>query len=178
MNEKLLKYLGNPISTQILIELDRNNLSAKDLKRLLPNIPTTTLYRYVKQLYSENILEIVEEKPNRGTIEKVYSLINPLKKNDVEKFNQMDTQQYFHKFMAFNFSLITEFSEYSKKVDIDVSKEGTGFSVAPIYATPEELKMYGEAISKILKPALKKQNSEQKLHNFAVIVTPPKEENS
>ena len=57
-------------------------------------------------------------------------------------------------FTEFNFSLLTEFSDYSKKPNAIIEEDGTGFSTVPIYATPEELNYYSEAIGKILQPAM------------------------
>ncbi|MBO0410184.1 hypothetical protein JZO81_03915 [Enterococcus hulanensis] len=177
MDKKIIKYLGNPLITQVLIEFENCNMSVKELRLRLPDVPQATLYRYVKKLYQEDILKIVDEKQNRGSVEKIYSLNVELKKNDVEELNTITPKSYYEMFSEFTLGLLAEFSDYSKNEDANVLKDGSGFSLVPIYATAEELVEYGKSISKILEPALIRKSENQDRHNIAIVVTPPRKDN-
>lgn len=176
MDKKVIKYLGNPLISQILIEFQNSNLSVKDLRLVLPDVPQTTLYRHVKKLYQEDILKIVEEKQIRGSVEKIYSLNVELKKNDIDDLKSTSPESYYEMFSEFTLGLLTEFSDYSKNKDADVLKDGSGFSLVPIYATTEELTEYGKAINKILEPALIRKSESQNRHNVAIVLTPPRKD--
>lgn len=176
MNPKIIEYLTNPTFSQILIEFQKRDMSAKELLTILPNIPPATLYRHVKKLYNENFLKIVDKKTNRGSVEKIYSLAVKLEVDSIEQLSQINTQQYYELFAEFCYSLLKEFNDYTKLPNPDIKNDGSGFSVLPIYASTEELKQYSDSIAEILKPALTKKHPEQKLHSFALVVTPPKGE--
>ncbi|MGG5370982.1 hypothetical protein [Enterococcus sp. AZ196] len=176
MDKKIIKYLGNPLISQVLIEFDNRNMSVKDLRLRLPDVPQATLYRHVKKLYQENILKIVDEKQNRGSVEKIYSLNVELKKNDIEDLNTITPEAYYEMFSEFTLGLLAEFSDYSKNENANVLKDGSGFSLVPIYATAEELVEYGKSISKILEPALIRKSENQDRHNVAIILTPPRKD--
>ena len=87
-----------------------------------------------------------------------------------------DGTAYFNLFSRFITEILSEFDEYSKKENIDLKNDGSGFSAMPIYATNEELMMYGQQIKKILEPALIKRSEAQSLRTFATIITPPRKE--
>ncbi len=173
--EKLLACMKNPVRSQIVLSLYESSvLTAKEILETNTSISQATLYRTLKKMEEENILEVASQTPKRGTVEKSYRLTESVLNFSNSLLASNDGVVYEKMFSLFVTELLMEFNNYAKKEDIDITKDGSGFSGVSIYATTEELKIYGEKIKKILEPALKKTSEEQELHTFATIITPPR----
>ena len=173
----LMDCVKNPTKSQILLCLqEHQNLTAKELLNAISTIPQATLYRALKKMEQDNIIVVVDTKQKRGIIEKTYALNPNLSGLEDEISASNDGTAYFNLFSRFITEILSEFDEYSKKENIDLKNDGSGFSAMPIYATHEELMMYGQQIKKILEPALIKRSEAQSLRTFATIITPPRKE--
>lgn len=84
-------------------------------------------------------------------------------------------QAYMMMFTQFVMGLTEEFREYTRRSDINILQDGSGFTVAPIYATLEELSAALMGIGKIINPLVENEKTpERDLHSVAIITTPPK----
>lgn len=176
--KKLLDCMKNPVKSQIIISLQRKSiLTAKELLCDNDSIPQATLYRTLKKLEEDKLITVVSQRQKRGTIEKSYQLADSLSNMNQSIISQNDGELYANMFSNFVTELLSEFNEYSKSESINIAKDSSGFSAISIYATPEELMKYGEEIKKILEPSFKRRNSQQEIHTFATIITPPRKEN-
>ncbi len=54
----ILETLGDPLTRKILIELNKAELTALDIKNAIPNAPKTTLYRKLNELHDRGIVKI------------------------------------------------------------------------------------------------------------------------
>src|SRR5690348_17278201 len=64
----------HPVRMRILQNLATRNLTPLQLAEELVNVPQATLYRHLNKLVEAGVLLVVEERPVRGTVEKVYGL--------------------------------------------------------------------------------------------------------
>lgn len=175
--KKLLDCMKNPVKCQIVLSLEQKSiLTAKELLDSSDSIPQATLYRALKKMEEEKIIEVASQVQKRGTVEKSYKLVDSISTMNNSILSTNDGNMYAYMFSQFVTELLLEFNEYSKQDDINITKDGSGFSVVPIYATTDELKAYGEKIKKILQPALKRKSSKQTIHSFATIITPPRKD--
>ncbi len=175
MNNKIIECFANPIKCKLLFEIhNKERMTAKQLSETFNDITHATLYRYLKKMTADDILKIVEENKIRGTIEKVYSINSDLS-IDIEKMIlENNGQAYLMLFTQFVMGLTKEFREYASRTDINILNDGSGFSVAPIYATTEELAIIMTKIGEVLTPYFdNKKTNERDLHNIAIITTPP-----
>jgi DNA-binding HxlR family transcriptional regulator len=62
----ILEMMGENLTRQILITLNKQKLSALELKKLFPFAPKTTLYRKINELESRGLIKI-DNFSNRGT---------------------------------------------------------------------------------------------------------------
>ena len=173
----LMDCIKNPTKAQILLCLqEHQNLTAKELMNATSSIPQATLYRALKKMEEDNIIVVVDTTQKRGTFEKTYALNTNLSDIEGEISSSNDGAAYLNLFIRFITELLSEFAEYSQKENIDLANDGSGFSALPIYATNEELMLYGQQIKKILEPALIKRSEDQSLRTFATIITPPRKD--
>lgn len=176
MDKNLMNCFTNPVKCKLLLEIYKSGrATAKQLSEKYYDIPQATLYRYLKRMTDEGILKIVEENQIRGTIEKTYALAVQL--NDEIK-GSMDTNlgdALMLMFMDYMMGFMKQFQDYCKRPDIDIKNDMPCFSLAPIYATNEELGAAMMDFGKTIQVLLANQPSPaRKLRTIGIMVTPPK----
>ena len=177
MNDKMLACLTDPIKAKILLEVfEQKQATAKQLSEKYNQIPQTTLYRHLNKMLEDGILKIAEEHPVRGAVEKVYAIGFDFEGNVQNMMETNDGKMFLQFFTQYMLGIMREFQDYTEKDDINLAGDGAGFTVAPIYATTQELT---EALMKIgeeiIQPLFKNTpGGERQLRNFCIITTPPK----
>ena len=175
MNEKLMAGLTDPVKGRIILEVQRQEqATASQLLKRLQDVPQATLYRHLKRLLDDGVLQVVQERKVRNVIEKTYkcdldfgSLEAAVLANSGEVY-----AAWFYQYML---GFLQEFSDYGKRPDIDIAGDGSGFSLMPFYATAEELNEMGRKIQEVIAPYYANDATpERKLRNLGVIFTPPK----
>jgi DNA-binding PadR family transcriptional regulator len=170
------KHFANPVRGKILLEIHTNEKqTAKQLMKKFPDIPQPTLYRYLRMMLLDGTLKITEEKQIRGTVEKTYAIAVDLV-GDIRRIrDNNDRDGFMQLFSVFITGIMTEFEEYIKREDVDLTNDSTIFQMAPVYATKEEIHealiSYGEVVQKLLK---NEPSGARSLHNICTIITPPK----
>lgn len=175
MNDKRAQYLADPIKCKLLLDVyGKGQATAKQLAQTNSGITHATLYRHLRKMVAEGLLQIVGENKIRGTLEKIYAL-NPDLSLDAQKMvEENDGQVYLILFSQFIQGLTEEFRKYAYRRDIDILRDGSGFTIAPVYATTEELTAAMIEIGKILQPLISNEKTpERDLHSIAIITTPP-----
>lgn len=176
MNEKLLSCITNPIKCKLLLEINSaEKTTAKHLCEAYRDIPQATLYRYLKKMLKDEIIKVVAENQIRGTIEKIYSLNFDFEKEFKENADHFSGKAYMQLFMQYMLGLLSEFREYTSLPDIDVAKDGSGFTLYPIYLSTSEINELVLKFSDLLAPYRNnKKEKDRNLHSIALIITPPK----
>jgi hypothetical protein len=176
MNEQLLDCLTNPVKCKLFLAVAaKKRATAKQLTETHPDIPLTSLYRYLKNMTESGILQVVEEHQIRGTVERVYAVAVDFAADIKKIMAENDGQGYMLLFSGFVTGLMREFREYAGRADIDLLRDGSGFTTAPVYATREELEQAIREIGAIIYPLTQnKQTEGRRLHSISIITTPPK----
>jgi DNA-binding PadR family transcriptional regulator len=176
MVDKFISYLCEPLNAKLMLEVsERKQVTTAQLAEKFNEIPQATLYRRLQKMLGDGVLKVVEERQIRGTVEKVYALGFDIQENKQNLIESNDSQAYMQWVTHYMFGILQEFKEYTEKEDINIGGDGSGFSIAPIYATYQELEDTFNEIGAIVKKLKENQPSgERKLHNFCVIATPPK----
>ena len=165
----------NPIKNRLLLTIDeKGRATAKELARSNINIPQATLYRYLKKMVEDGILEVVEEKPVRNVKERVYGIAIDIEAELGSMVEENPGKGYFSLFQQFTTGLLNEFQAYAEKDDIDLEKDGSGFFITPFYATTEELEELALELRTIILAYHEKEPAPgRQVRNIAVILTPP-----
>ena len=174
----IMESVTNPIKNRILMILkQQGECTAKVMLAELSDIPQATMYRMLNRMVESKVIVIVRENQIRAVTEKVYAINEEFYQvgEDVAKDN--DGQAYCRMFAGFTLGLMSEFQEYAKRPDINILKDGSGFSAANIYATAAELNQLGQQIAELVRPYLQPDQAVkgQQSHLLATIITPPKE---
>lgn len=147
----------HPIRLRIILALARGRpLTAQELGAALLDVPQATLYRHLNRLHRAGVLSVVEERPVRGAVERVYALreesvdLSP----DLANASREDHMRYFTTFVA---SLLGEFARYlhrDQRDTIDLAADGVGYRQVALYLSDEELVRMAAALNAALLPLL------------------------
>lgn len=179
MEQKVIECITHPIKCKLLLELySSGKATAKQLAEIYNDIPQATLYRYLKRMTNDGILKVVEENQVRGTIEKTYGVAINLDSNGQDLIGENSGDAYMQMFMQYVFGFVKRFQDYCKNPNIDILKDRSGFSLAPIYATDEELESAMVEYAKIIQPLYKNRPTpDRKSRTLGLIISPPENYN-
>jgi DNA-binding PadR family transcriptional regulator len=176
MANNLIANLLNPTLAKLILEIQKQGqLTAGELLNKFPDVSQPTMYRYLKALIEDGTLKIVSEKRVRGTVEKTYAIAADFQEDAERIVAENDGEGYLGLFTSYIMSVMSEFRAYCSLENIDIMRDGSGFTTAPVYATTEELQAallkIGETIQELLK---NEKTDARKPHSICIITTPPK----
>lgn len=176
MTTDRFKLFLHPIRMQIITALSGDNLSAKDLAKALPDIPQTTLYRHINLLIEGGILEVVEEIPQRGTVERILGFKTPptLTPEDLRGLSKEQYQQAFSVIMS---TLMNDAMSYIQNVpegeEIDLLAAGFNFNKVQLNLSDKEyLEMNQKMLDLMMEATKNKPSDERKKRIFSFLFIP------
>ena len=175
MTDKLMDCITNPVKCKLLLEIySKGKTTAKHLADIYNDIPQATLYRHIKKMLSDGILQVVEETQVRGTVEKTYALAYDINSNMENMVEENSGELYMQYFMQYIFGFVKQFREYCKSPNINIKNDMSGFSLSHIYLSDEELTELMKKISSVIHAADKNEpKAGRKLRTLGLIVSPP-----
>ena len=174
MHDLLMECLTNPIKNKLLMAVKEQGLATtKELAKKLPDIPQATLYRYLKRMVEDGLLEVARENRIRNVTEKVYTLAIDYDL-EIEKMNEDTTGRlYVARFRQFVGGLVEEFDKNTPKDNEKAVYDGSGFFIHPFYATYDEVKELLQKIKEVIKPYEVRASPDRELRSVATIFMPP-----
>jgi DNA-binding Lrp family transcriptional regulator len=176
MNEKLAECLTNPIKNKLIMAIkDKGRTTAKELAQIVDKLPQATLYRYLRKMVADGLIEVVEENQIRNVKEKVYGMAIDY---DAEvKAMAVDTsgKTYVAQFQRFSNGLVEQFQKYTPENNdrSDRISDGSCFFITPFYASYDEVRELLRKIDELVEPFEKANTEGRQLRNLATIITPP-----
>ena len=172
MNDLLL----HPIRLRIVTAMTGDRVTAKDLASALPDIPQTTLYRHINVLVDGGLLEVVEEIPQRGTVERVFGFKVPpsLSREDLTGLSKEEYQQAFTLILTTLLQeAINSLNNLPDDEEIDLLGEGYQFSQIHLNLNDVEYEKLNKAILNLmLAAASNKPSGERKRRIFSYLFIP------
>lgn len=148
----------HPIRMRILVEISNTRMTAQQLVRLLPDVPQATLYRHLNTLLKASILQVVEERPVRGTLEKVYALHQQQARLGPDELAAMSKDDHMRYFTAYITSLLADFARYLDSGEqIDLVRDGVIYSKATFYLNDDEYQTLLARMTEAILPVINNQ---------------------
>jgi len=146
----------HPVRLRIIEEVSGRELTAGQLAAILSDVPQTTLYRHLKVLVAAGNLKIVEERPIRGTVEKVYAQGATSAIIGLEEARAMTADDWMDVCKSFAGSLIGDFSRYLRREDADPVADLVGMRKSSLDLSREEFLELMQGMSQLVQEAIKK----------------------
>ena len=139
--------LLHPVRMRILQTLfDADPLTTAQLRERLPDIPPATMYRHIAVLAEAGVLEVVDEKRVRGTVERSYRVRKEEAVVDPSARAAMTREDHLRAFTTFAASLMGDFDRYLAHEDADPTSDGVVYRQAAVWLTEEEFAALVEEI--------------------------------
>jgi DNA-binding transcriptional ArsR family regulator len=131
--------LLHPVRMRILQALfDADPLTTSQLRDRLPDISPATMYRHIAVLAEGGVLEVVEEKRVRGTVERSYRVRKEEASVDPAARAAMTREDHQRAFTTFATSLMSDFDRYLAQENADPHLDGVVYRQAAVWLTEEE----------------------------------------
>lgn len=130
--------LLHPIRLRIVQALVGAPMTPLQLKDRLGDVPQATLYRHINHLADGGLLEVLEERPIRGGVERTYGVVTRsvvLGEGELESATADDHFRYFATFVG---TLLADFAAYLDAGEPAVSSDRVGYRQVPLWLTDEE----------------------------------------
>jgi DNA-binding transcriptional ArsR family regulator len=135
-----LDLLLHPVRLRILRALlDGHPATTAQLRERLPDIPPATMYRHVGTLAAAGLLEVLDEKRVRGTVERTYRVHLGRATLDPADRAAMTPDDHRRAFTAFVGGLLADFDRYLVDEPTDPAADGVTYQQAALWLTEAEL---------------------------------------
>src|SRR3954469_9541664 len=129
-------------------------LTTTQLREVLPDVSTATLYRQVGVLLAGDVLEVVAEHRVRGASERTYRLRSETTVVGPEDAATMSQEEHRQAFMTFVATLLADFNRYLAREDVDLARDLVGYRQHALYLSDEELLELIADLGEVLLPRL------------------------
>lgn len=129
-------------------------MTARDLMDELPEVAQATLYRHLKALVGGGLLEIVDEQPVRGGVERTYATIESAAMLSYDEMSGLSAEEHFRFFATFVGMLLTDFATYLEGDDPDLENDRVGYSQAPLWLTTAEFDEFASELRALVAARL------------------------
>ncbi|HZX09054.1 hypothetical protein [Kribbella sp.] len=151
----VLDVLLHPIRWRIAQRVLGREVTTTDLKRDLPDIPTTTLYRHVAALIDAGYLTVVRERKIRGTTERTLSLDQTkVGRIDAREARAMTEDQHRQAFLMMLTRLAADFDRVVENGDLYERMDQLGYSQLALYLSPEDMEEFRTHFTELIQPYL------------------------
>lgn len=146
--------LLHPIRLRIIQALLGSPMTPLRLKDALGDVPQATLYRHINQLHDGGLLEVVDEQPVRGGVERTYSVVAEAVSLRPAEYQDATAEDHLRYFTTFLGTLIDAFGAYLDERSSDLEADGVGYRQAPLWLTDDEFAEVATALREAIRPVL------------------------
>ncbi|MDQ4075129.1 MAG: helix-turn-helix domain-containing protein [Chloroflexota bacterium] len=171
-----LDLLLHPVRLRILQSLIGQQLTTQQIAELLPDVAQATLYRQLNRLVDAGLIQVVEENPVRGAVEKVYALHEDASTLTREELAQASRDEHLRYFTVFLMTLLGDFARYLERDDWDFEADGVGYRQVALYLSDEELLQLTSEMNHLVRQAAhNRPNPERRRRLLSTILIPQEE---
>lgn len=165
--------LLHPVRLRIVQALaGGRRLSAGELGRELGDIQQATLYRHVSALSQAGVLAMVEQRPARGTPERVYALVEGAASVSPDELASASAADHMRWFTLFAAGLLGDFGRYLSG-DVDLVRDGVGYRQLPLELSDQELAELTGRLNAALAPALANRPAPERRRRMLTTILMP-----
>ncbi|WIX98669.1 helix-turn-helix domain-containing protein [Amycolatopsis mongoliensis] len=171
-----LDLLLHPVRLRILRTfLDGHPATTTQLRERLPDIPHATMYRHVAALAAAGVLEVLDEKRIRGTVERRYRLSWSQAELTPADRAAMTTEDHRKTFTAFVGGLLADFDQYLTHDPADPTADGVTYQQAALWLTDAEMAELLATIREAVTTRLGQEPGSGRTRRMISLVTMPAE---
>ncbi len=166
----------HPIRLQIITAISTQEMTAKELSKVIGDVPQTTLYRHINALVEGGILKVTGEVQIRGTFERTYAMagVPSLRAEDLRGMKKQDYEQAFIIYLSTLMNAARRYLDNKQdNEEIKPIEDGVDLSLAQLLLSDEEFKEMNQQILDLLMAKTNNQPSpHRKLRLFTYLFIP------
>lgn len=166
--------LLHPVRLRIVQVLrDGEEFTTHQIRELLPDIPIATLYRHIATLVDAGVVEIADERPVRGTSEKIYRIAPTLANPTAEDLRALTPDELLTVFTVFTSGTIRDMDAYLHAGSPELVDDRVNFAQADFWASDEELDDFlGSVTEALLRLRQNTQRDDRRPRRLTTILMP------
>ena len=153
MAETQTEMILHPVRMRIVMTLSRRHLTTQQIGAALPDVAQATLYRHLNRLLKAGTISVIDQRPVRGVMEKVYAVAGDGVSLSIDPLH-MTATDWERGFAAFTASLMGQFGAYISSEQANPVADGVSFRTAPLYLSDAETKQFFADLYAVIVPAL------------------------
>ena len=176
MTSAKIDLIIHPVRLRILQAVGSEQLTTQDIADRLSDIPKSSIYRHLKLLLDGGYMAVVETRPVRGVLEKVYGQARQphIGPDDLGKLSADQHLQYFNIFLM---TLQQAFGGYLAQAEhggaIDFVADRAGYTEVSFHASQAELDQFVGTVNQALMGLLQNTASpDRRRQTFSTITHP------
>jgi hypothetical protein len=146
--------IAHPVRLRMMLALAGQQLTTQQIASLLPDVPRASLYRNIHRLAEGGVVRVVRETPVRGTVERVYALVEGARgfsEAELARASREDHRRYFAVFFA---TMLSSLQSYLQQATIDPIADGLTCRAAVVYLSDGEYRRLLDQVGALLEPAM------------------------
>ncbi len=148
-----IDLLLHPIRIRIILALGGKPLTPGQIAREISDVPQTSLYRHINALLDGGIIQVVDERPVRGTVEKMFALVAGATRISRDELEVVSDEDHLRYFMVFLSSLLQDFSIYLERHQGENGRmDDTVYAKTVLYLTDEQYHQLNEQFRSLALP--------------------------
>ena len=165
----LIDSLINPVRIRIIgYCLAHAPCTAKQIGADLPDVPQASLYRHIRHLLTQGILEVDHETQVRGTVERSYRL-----SHKAPAVGEPSDRELLDAFYTFMLTLFSDLEGYLRRGEADPIRDQISFTTGFYNLSDEEFgEMMGEIGETVGRYVGNVKTPARKLRRISWIVSP------
>jgi DNA-binding transcriptional ArsR family regulator len=132
-----LDLMLHPVRLRILLALAGAELTTQQLARRLGDVPASSIYRHINRMIAAGLIDVVAERPVRGTVEKTLRLSSGAQIG-LEEAQAMSMDDHRRGVLAFLTQLMHEWETYLSRPDADLVADLAGYRLVSLHASDAE----------------------------------------
>ncbi|MET7640808.1 helix-turn-helix domain-containing protein [Streptomyces sp. NPDC005438] len=168
--------LLHPVRMRILQTLlGADELTTAQLRDRMPDIPAASMYRHVATLTRAGVIEVVRERPVRGTVERSYRVRQDEALVDEDARLTMTKEDHRQAFTVFTGALMADFERYLSREDTEPARENVLYRQGTVHLTDDEYARLVEELEEVVaRRARASSGKGQTRHIVSLVVVPDK----
>ncbi len=161
----------HPVRLRIVRQLVDRRLTTGQLRDALPDVSQATLYRHVAALVAADIVEVVEERRVRGTVERTLALGARTPAVGHEEMRAMTDAELRAAFLTF---LSTVAEDFDRMID-DASPDArgfVGFNQTVLHLCADDLPDLQAGLIELLKPYRTPRDGQTRRISLSTVLLP------
>jgi len=166
--------LLHPVRMKIvrsLMSQRTNGLTPLQMVKVIKDVPQATLYRHIKVLEEENIIQVIKEEKIRAVTEKYYVLNEENAQINPEEWNSYSPADKLNFYSYYQLLLTNMYEDYLYQLD-ESKSDVSSFTIADLHLDTDEFHALQNELNELMKKYYHKSNTNKEKRTIGLTIIP------